>query len=138
MQGLAGLKVLELRHMVSAAYTTKLMADLGAEVIKIESNSHLDLTRRLPVYPPDSGPGVNRSGIFNQWRQGKKSVLFNLSKPEGVALAKELVSKSDVVDNFATGVMERFGLGYEELRKINPSIIMASISGYGHTGPQRY
>jgi crotonobetainyl-CoA:carnitine CoA-transferase CaiB-like acyl-CoA transferase len=135
---LEGVRVADFTWVWAGPFCTLHLAYLGAEVIKIESHSHLDLTRRLPVYPPGSEPGINRSAIFNQWGQGKKSVLFNLSKPEGVALAKELVSKSDVViDNFATGVMERFGLGYDELRKVNPSIIMASISGYGHTGPQR-
>jgi benzylsuccinate CoA-transferase BbsF subunit len=112
------------------------LAHLGAEVIKIESNSHLDLTRRLPLYPEGMKPGVNRNSLFNQWSQGKKSVQVNLTKPEGIAIAKEIISKSDVVvDNFATGVMERLGLGYDELKKIKPDIIMASISGYGHSGP---
>lgn len=135
---LEGVRVADFSWVWAGPFCTLHLAHLGAEVIKIESNSHLDLTRRLPVYPPDSEPGINRCAIFNQWSQGKKSVLFNLTKPEGIALAKELISKSDVVvDNFATGVMERLGPGYDELRKINPSIIMASISGYGHTGPQR-
>lgn len=135
---LDGVRVADFSWVWAGPFCTLHLAHLGAEVIKIESNSHLDLTRRLPVYPPDSEPGINRCAIFNQWSQGKKSVLFNLTKPEGIALAKELISKSDVVvDNFATGVMERLGLGYDELKKINPSIIMASISGYGHTGPQR-
>jgi benzylsuccinate CoA-transferase BbsF subunit len=108
-------------------------------VIKIESRSHLDLTRRLPLFPRGVEPGVNRSALFNQWNLGKKSVCVNLTKQEGVAIAKELIAKSDVVvDNFATGVMERLGLGYDELKKLKPDIIMASISGYGHTGPQKH
>jgi benzylsuccinate CoA-transferase BbsF subunit len=82
--------------------------------------------------------GLNRSGLFNQWSMGKKSLLLNFDKPEGLALAKELIKRSDVVvDNFATGVMERLGLSYEELKKIKPDIIVASITGYGHTGPQK-
>ena len=115
------------------------LAYLGAEVIKIESQAHLDLTRRLPLYPPNMEPGVDRCPLFNQWSQGKKSLLLNATTPEGLAVAKELIRKSDVVvDNFATGVMERLGLGYDELKKIKPDIIVASISGYGHTGPQRH
>jgi crotonobetainyl-CoA:carnitine CoA-transferase CaiB-like acyl-CoA transferase len=82
---------------------------------------------------------VNRSALFNQWAQGKKSCLLNFTKSAGLAVAKELIKKSDVVvDNFATGVMEHLGLGYDELKKIKPDIIVASISGFGHTGPQRH
>ena len=114
------------------------LAHLGAEVIKIESQTHPDLTRRLPFYPKDMEPGVNRCALFNQWDQGKKSLLLNLTTAKGIAIAKELVTKSDlVVQNFATGVMDHLGLGYEELKKLKPDVIMASISGYGHTGPQR-
>ena len=83
-------------------------------------------------------PGVNRCALFNQWGQGKKSLLLNLTSEKGLAIVKELIAKSDVVlQNFATGVMDGFGLGYDELKKIKPDIIMASISGYGHTGPNR-
>jgi len=114
------------------------LAHLGAEVIKIESQARVDVTRRLFLYPSGMKPGVNRCGLFNQWSQGKKSTLLNFVKPEAIAIAKELIKKSDVVvENFATGVMDHLGLGYEELKKIKPDIIMASISGYGHTGPLR-
>lgn len=135
---LAGVRVADFSWVWAGPFCTLHLAHLGAEVIKIESRSHLDLTRRLPLFPRDVEPGVNRSVIFNQWSLGKKSVALNLSKAEGVALAKELIAKSDVVvDNFATGVMERMGLGYDDLKKVKPDIIMASISGYGHTGPLR-
>ncbi len=135
---LAGIRVADFSWVWAGPFCTMHLAHLGAEVIKIESQAHLDLTRRLPFYPPDVEPGVNRCPLFNQWSQGKKSILLNLTKEEGVALAKELIKKSDVVvENFATGVLERLGLGYDELKKIKPDIIMASISGYGHSGPQR-
>ena len=99
---------------------------------------HLDLARRLIYYPKDMEPGVNRCALFNQWGQGKKSLLLNLTSEKSLAIVKELIAKSDVVlQNFATGVMDGFGLGYDELKKIKPDIIMASISGYGHTGPNR-
>jgi len=114
------------------------LAHLGAEVIKIESHARVDITRRLPMYPKGMKGGVNRSGLFNQWSLGKKSLLLNFTNPEAIAIAKELIKKSDVVvDNFATGVMEELGFGYEELKKIKPDIIVASISGYGHSGPQK-
>ena len=83
-------------------------------------------------------PSLNTVGYFNQWNQGTKSITLDLSKPEAIAIAKRLAATCDVViQNFATGVMERLGLGYEELRKVKPDLIMASISGYGQTGPQR-
>lgn len=135
---LAGIRVADFSWVWAGPFCTMHLAHLGAEVIKIESQARLDLTRRLPFYPADMEPGVNRCALFNQWGQGKNSILLNLAKPEAVAIAKELVRKSDVVvENFATGVMDELGLGYEDLKQIKPDIIMASISGYGHTGPLR-
>ena len=80
---------------------------------------------------------MNRSGLFNQWSLGKKSLLINFDKPEGIELKRADQKCDVVVDNFATGVMERLGLSYEELKKIKPDLIVASITGYGHTGPQK-
>jgi benzylsuccinate CoA-transferase BbsF subunit len=136
---LEGVRIADFTWVWAGPFCTMHLAYLGAEVIKIESQARLDLTRRLLIRPADMKPGVNRSALFNQWAHGKKSLLLNFTKPEGLALAKELIKKSDVVvENFATGVMDHLGLGYEELKKINPNIIMASISGFGHTGPQRH
>ena len=82
--------------------------------------------------------GVNRSGIFNEWSMGKKSLLLNVAKPKGMEIVKELIEQSDVVvDNFATGVMDNLGLSYDELKQIKPDIIVASISGFGHSGPRK-
>jgi crotonobetainyl-CoA:carnitine CoA-transferase CaiB-like acyl-CoA transferase len=135
---LEGVRVADFSWVWAGPFCTMHLAHLGAEVIKIESHTRPDLTRRLPFYPKDVEPGVNRCALFNQWNQGKKSLLLNLTTAKGIAVAKELVTKSDlVVENFATGVMDHLGLGYEELKKLKPDIIMASISGYGHTGPQR-
>ncbi len=133
---LEGVRVADFTWVWAGPYCTMYLAHLGAEVIKIESNTRIDLTRRLPMYPTGMEGGVNRSGLFNQWSLGKKSLLLNFSKAEGIELLKEIIKNSDVVvDNFATGVMERLGLRYEDLIKIKPDIIVASISGYGHTGP---
>jgi crotonobetainyl-CoA:carnitine CoA-transferase CaiB-like acyl-CoA transferase len=135
---LAGVRVADFSWVWAGPFCALHLAHLGAEVIKIESQTHLDLARRLPFYPKGMKPGVNRCVLFNQWGQGKKSLLLNLTTSKGIAIAKELISKSDVVlENFATGVMDDLGLGYEELKNIKPDLIMASISGYGHTGPQR-
>jgi benzylsuccinate CoA-transferase BbsF subunit len=83
-------------------------------------------------------PSPNTSGYFNQWAQGKKSITLDLTNPEAIAIAKNLIQACDVVvDNFAAGVMEELGLGYEALCQIKPDIIMTSICGYGHSGPQK-
>ncbi len=135
---LAGVRVADFSWVWAGPFCALHLAHLGAEVIKLESNVHVDAARRLAYYPKDMEPGVNRCALFNQWGQGKKSILLNLTTERGIALAKELISKSDVVlQNFATGVMDKLGLGYEVLKKLKPDIIMASISGYGQTGPQR-
>jgi crotonobetainyl-CoA:carnitine CoA-transferase CaiB-like acyl-CoA transferase len=133
---LDGLRVADFSWVWAGPYCTMHLAHLGAEVIKIESQAHLDLMRRLPIAPKGVKPGYDSSGPFNQWNQGKKSIRLNLRKPEAVALAKEIILRSDVViDNFATGVMDGMGFSYEELKKLKPDLIVVSISGYGHTGP---
>jgi crotonobetainyl-CoA:carnitine CoA-transferase CaiB-like acyl-CoA transferase len=133
---LKGVRVADFSWVWAGPYCTMHLAYLGAEVIKIESQAHLDLMRRLPISPRGVKPGFDSSGPFNQWNQGKKSIRLNLRKEAGVALAKELLQRSDIViDNFATGVMDELGLGYEELKKLKPDLIVVSISGYGHTGP---
>ena len=108
---------------------------MGAEVIRVESTPpHL----RDPVTPPwpDNIPGPNRSGYFNQYNQGKRAILLDISKPEGAEIATKIVAMSDVaVENFAGGIIERLGLGYKELRKVKEDLIMISMSGYGQTGP---
>lgn len=135
---LAGVRVADFSWVWAGPFCTEHLAHLGAEVIKIESQARLDLTRRLPAAPKGIKPSMNTSAIFNQWAQGKKSLQLNFTKPEGLAIARALIQKSDVVvDNFATGVMEHLGFGYDALKQLKPDIIVASISGYGHTGPQK-
>ncbi|MGH7961294.1 MAG: CaiB/BaiF CoA transferase family protein [Candidatus Binatia bacterium] len=135
---LEGIRVADFSWAWAGPFCAMNLAHLGAEVIRLESHARPDLGRRLPIYPPGVEPGLNRSGYFNQWHQGKKSALLNLTKPEAIPVAKAIIAKCDVVvENYATGVMEKLGLGYEDLKKVKPDIIMASISGYGHTGPQQ-
>ena len=135
---LDGVRVVDLSWVWAGPFCTLHLAHLGAEVIKVESGRRLDAGRRLPIFPKDVEGGPNRTGYFNQWGQGKKSVLVDLQHQEGVGIVKELVARSDiVVENFATGVAERLGLGFDALREVRPDLIMASISGYGHTGPRR-
>jgi crotonobetainyl-CoA:carnitine CoA-transferase CaiB-like acyl-CoA transferase len=113
------------------------LAYLGAEVIRMESMRRICTLRMLPPWPGGQ-PGINRSGYFNQYNQGKRSIQLDISKPEGKEIAKRIVAISDIAaENFAAGVMDRLGLGYDELRKVKEDIIMISLSGYGQTGPEK-
>jgi crotonobetainyl-CoA:carnitine CoA-transferase CaiB-like acyl-CoA transferase len=135
---LEGVRVADFTWVWAGPFCALQLAHLGAEVIKVESEARPDLGRRLPIFIPDTEPGLNRSGYFNQWNQGKRSLRLNLAEPGAIEVARRLASHCDVVvDNFATGVMDRVGLGYDELRKLRPDVIVASISGYGSTGPLR-
>lgn len=135
---LEGIRVVDFSWVWAGPYCAMQLAHLGAEVIKLESRGRTDLGRRVPIYPEGMEPHLDRCGYFNQWNQGKKSVQLNLSKPEAIEIARKLIKTADVViDNFATGVMDSFGLSHEDLLKIKPDLIVASITGYGHTGPQK-
>jgi benzylsuccinate CoA-transferase BbsF subunit len=112
------------------------LAHLGAEVIRIETQNRVCVTRRIPPFA-EGQPGVNRSGYYNQFNQGKESIYLNLKDPQALEIAKKLVAASDVVtENFAAGVMDKMGLGYEVMRQIKSNIIMISMSGYGAVGPE--
>lgn len=137
---LLGLRVLDLSWVLAGPVAGRLLADAGAEVIKVESRKRLDNTRRgraVPAQDGDTGSeAFDRVPMFHNLNAGKKSFSVDLSKPEGLALVKQLVEVSDVVlDNFAPGVMQRLGLGYEVLSSINPRIIAVSMSGTGQQGP---
>ena len=135
---LAGVRVADFSWVWAGPFCTAHLAHLGAEVIKIESRARLDLTRRLPASPRGIKPSANTSAVFNQWAQAKKSLRLDFTTPEGRRIARELIQHSDVVvDNFATGVMDKLGFGYDALKQLKPDLIVASISGYGHTGPQK-
>jgi CoA:oxalate CoA-transferase len=108
------------------------LADFGARVIKIESPEKGDDSRLL-------GPFVNdQSAYFVSVNRGKKSVTLNLKTPEGRALLKAMIARADIlVENYRPGTMDKWGLGYAEVRKINPRLIYASVSGFGHSGPYK-
>jgi crotonobetainyl-CoA:carnitine CoA-transferase CaiB-like acyl-CoA transferase len=127
---LDGYKVLDFTHFVAGPTTTRLMAGMGAEIIKVEIAPHGDRSREFD-YVRDQ-----RSAFFIQQNRGKKSLCVDLRRREGVDLIKQLVPKVDVVvENFAPGVISEMGLSYEVLKAINPKIIMCSISALGQTGP---
>jgi crotonobetainyl-CoA:carnitine CoA-transferase CaiB-like acyl-CoA transferase len=126
----AGLRVLELGQFIAGPRVGRLMADLGAEVIKIEPAPNGDLMR---AYPPFKS---GQSGVFILENRGKQSICVDLNRPEGTQIVKDLAGKADVmVENFSPGVLPRRGLGYEQLSRANPGLIMCSISGFGQSGP---
>jgi len=134
---LAGIRVADFCWAWAGPYGTLQLAHLGAEVIRIESTTRPCASRQIPPWPGGKPGGFNRSGYFNQYNQGKRSLTLNFKKSEALELAKKLIAKSDIVmENFAAGVMDKMGLGYEVLRTIKPDIIMISLSGYGATGPE--
>ena len=134
---LRGIRVLDLGRMMAGPFCGTLLSLMGAEVIKIENEAHFDTLRILP--PAYEGqPGMNRSFVFNLRNVNKKSFLVDLSQEAGRDLFLELVKVSDVVlENFAPQAMARRGLGYDSLKKVRPDIIMASLSGFGTTGPEK-
>lgn len=130
MKSLSGIRVLDLTRALSGPFCTMALADLGAEVIKIEPIPKGDMVRQW-------GPFSEGTSIYYlSANRNKKSLALDFRKPEGLALIKSLALKSDVVvENFKVGTMKAMGLSYEELSSENPSLIMASISGFGQTGP---
>jgi formyl-CoA transferase len=129
---LAGIRVLDFTRVLAGPAASLALADLGAEVIKIEPPGSGDETRDFP--PIRDG----ESHYFLSVNRGKKSIVIDLKSPEGVALAKDLAAKCDiVVENYRPGVMERLGLGYAALAEANPGLIYCAISGYGQTGPHK-
>ena len=127
---LAGIKVLDMTRVLAGPFATMMLADFGAEVIKIERPGTGDDSREF-------GPFVDGfSAYFASLNRGKKSLTLELKTPEGKAVFLDLVKKVDVlVENFRPGTMEKLGLGYEELKKVNPGLIYAASSGFGQTGP---
>ncbi|GAB4285778.1 MAG: CaiB/BaiF CoA-transferase family protein [Roseovarius sp.] len=131
MTPLAGLRVLDLTRVLAGPYCTALLADLGAEVIKIEPPRGDEYRHIGPFLGGDSA-------LFSLNNRGKKSVVLNLREGEGVALARRLARRCDVVvENFRPGVAEAMGLGPEDLRADNPGLVYARISGFGQSGPFR-
>jgi crotonobetainyl-CoA:carnitine CoA-transferase CaiB-like acyl-CoA transferase len=126
---LSDVRVLDFSTTIAGPHCARLLADMGADVIKVESPEG-DLMRSRPVQR--SGQGT----MFGQLNAGKRSIVLDLKKPEAIAAIRKLVAKVDiVVENYRPGVMKRLGLDYPELAKINPRLIYGAISGYGQTGP---
>jgi crotonobetainyl-CoA:carnitine CoA-transferase CaiB-like acyl-CoA transferase len=125
---LEGLRVLDFSIMLAGPYCARLLADVGAEVIKIEPPEGDDMRLRTPLRD-------GHSAYFGQLNAGKRSLALDLKNAEAIRLVRQLVAETDIlVENFRPGVMDRLGLGYETLRQINPRLIYCSISGYGQSG----
>ena len=122
---LEGIKIIDLTGYIAGSYGTRLLANLGAEVLKIESFA---------------GDGFRQnSAAFQGWNQGKQGMILNLKDPEGLAIFHDLVKDSDIVaENFRGGIAKRLKVDYEDLRKINPSLIYSTVTGYGSSGPSSH
>jgi crotonobetainyl-CoA:carnitine CoA-transferase CaiB-like acyl-CoA transferase len=132
-KALQGIRVLDFTQAMSGPICTVILKELGAEVIKVEKPGTGDLHRSSPPFTE-----AGESGTFIYRNRGKKSITLNMASAKGRQIAKELAKKVDIlVENFSPHVMEKCGLSYDEIAKVNPKLIYASISGYGHTGPRR-
>jgi crotonobetainyl-CoA:carnitine CoA-transferase CaiB-like acyl-CoA transferase len=130
-KALEGIRVVDFSHFIAGPFATMILADMGAEIIKIEAPGRGDDLRRYPPLHPDLMHGAP----FLWTNRNKRSVAIDLKSPEGLKVARELIAKADVVvENFSTGVMERLGLDYASCRKIKPEIIYCSVSAYGRDG----
>jgi benzylsuccinate CoA-transferase BbsF subunit len=134
---LAGIRVLDFCWVGAGSYMTRLLADHGADVIKVETRTRVDPVRTSPPYA-DGVPGVNRSGYFTDRNSSKRSLTLNMKVSRARELARELVRHCDIVsNNFTPGVMDRFGLGYDQVHALNPAAIYIAMSMQGDSGPER-
>lgn len=128
---LHGVRVLDLTRVLAGPYCAMMLGDMGAEVIKVEEPGKGDDTR---TWPPFSG---GEATYFMSVNRGKKSLTLNLKAPEGVRILRRLVRRADVVlENFRPGTMDRLGLGYASLKRLNPRLVYCAISGFGESGPE--
>ncbi len=131
MSALDGIRILDFSRVLAGPYCTMLLADLGADVIKVEAPGVGDLSRAMDPRLDDE-----TSGAFLTVNRNKRSIALDLKSPEGIEVAKRLIASADVViENFRPGVMARFGLDYDSLSEDFPALVYCSISGFGQTGP---
>jgi formyl-CoA transferase len=138
MQALEGVRILDLTRAMAGPFCTMMLGDLGADVIKVERPGRGDESRGWgpPFVGKPYGPYPGESAYFLSANRNKRGITINLKSQEGVQIVRQLAAKSDaLVENFRTGVLDGMGLGYEQLRTVNPGLVYCSISGYGRTGP---
>ena len=137
---LSHIKVLDLSRVLAAPWAAQNLADLGAEVIKVERPGKGDDSRSYapPFLKDAAGKETRESAYFCAANRGKRSITVNLSKPEGQELVRELAKNCDVlIENYKVGDLTRYGLGYEDIKALNPGIIYCSVTGFGQTGPDK-
>ena len=137
---LSHIRVLDLSRIMAGPWATQVLADLGADVIKVERPAVGDDTRTWgpPFLKDASGKPTSEAGYYLSVNRGKRSITLDLDKPQGQAVVRALAARSDIVlENFKVGTLKRFGLDYEGLKAVNPKIIYCSVTGFGQTGPKR-
>ena len=135
MSALSGIRVLDLSRLLPGGFCSLLLADFGAEVLKVEDTGMGDYVRWSPPYHEGADDSA-KSALFLSLNRGKRSVRINLKEERGRELLLRLVAEHDVLlESFRPGVMERLGVGYERLREENPGLVYCAISGYGRDGP---
>jgi formyl-CoA transferase len=137
-QSLEGIRVLDLTRALAGPFCTMMLGDLGADVIKVERPGIGDESRGWgpPFVGEPYGPYPGESAYFIGTNRNKRSISVNLKSPEGQAIVRELTARSDAfVESFRTGALDELGLGYDNLKQVNPRLVYCSISGYGRTGP---
>ncbi len=136
---LSGIRICDFTWVWAGPYCTLQLAHLGAEVIRIETRTRPCVTRMLPPWPDGVFDSLNKSGYYNQYNQSKKSLSLNFKHPEAKEAAWRLIKQSDVViNNFGAGVIDKMGFSYEAVKKVNPNVVMITMSGYGDTGPESH
>ena len=132
---LAGIRVVDFGQYIAIPYCAKWLAALGADVIQVESRENPADFRNSPPFAAQI-PGMNRAGAYNTLSMGKRAIPINLRTEEGRDVARQLCAKADIVlENFSTGLMDRWGLGYEDIRELNPNVIYTSVAAFGRSGP---
>ncbi|MBV6634285.1 MAG: CoA transferase [Mameliella sp.] len=134
------LKVLDFSRVFAGPWTAQMLADFGADVVKVEHVKGGDDVRRMGVpHLGADGEPTGETSSFLAMNRGKRSLALDLSKPEGQDIARRLVAEADVlIENFKTGTLARFGLDYQEVAKLNPRLVYCSITGFGQTGPMKH
>lgn len=129
---LEGLTVVDFGQAWAGPHFGRTLGDMGARVIKIESQKRMDMVRGLPPWPTGAVPGPNNSGYYNWLNRNKLGVTLDLTTTRGSEIAKEIIKISDVlVENYSRGVMDNFGLDYESVKKVNPEIIYVALTAFG-------
>lgn len=132
MKALEGLKVLDFTTLLPGPYATLVLADLGAEVVKVSSPSKKDIVLEYEPFVEGTDIAANEAWLG----RNKRNIFLNLKNPEAINIVKQLIQEYDIViEQFRPGVMEKLGLGYEALKAVNPGLIYCSLTGYGQTGP---